>query len=494
MPGWLERVSGAGTGQWAATAGTPRCRRRPMICPVGRSRPRGAAGFGRTRGKQKGAPGHSLAGWATPDEYVAHRPDGDCGCGADLAGAADVGVERSHQVHDLPEIEIRVRQHDLYRVRCGVRPRACRRVARRRCPGRVASYGPNIRSLVVYLLIYQHVPVERCVELIADLTGGTAPSTGFCHGLLARCATAVRESVTRIKSLIILAHVVGFDETTLRAGPAGQKRYVLSAVTDQYSLFHLGGRDLASFRAFGILPGFTGIAVHDRYRNYFHHGLETPGRTPDLRFPPAAGLHRRRRVPTPTRSGPSRPLRALRGLIHAGNLARDAGPAAIASAVRDPLIALFRHAVRVGLSKVRPSPGPRSRTAQPPGRALLEFCRDREADVLRFCFDTRSGPPTTSVSATCARPRPSRRSPGGSPARSHPGPAGHPQLHRHHPQTRRRCHGRNPRSARRRPLAPTATGTGLTGPPRKFRTSVMGLSYAANCSFRNSLWTSLGVR
>ena len=32
------------------------------------------------------------------------------------------------------------------------------------------------------------------------------------------------------------------------------------------------------------------------------------------------------------------------------------------------------------------------------------------------------------------------------------------------------------------------------GPPRKFRTSVMGLSYAANCSFRNSLWTSLGVR
>jgi len=32
------------------------------------------------------------------------------------------------------------------------------------------------------------------------------------------------------------------------------------------------------------------------------------------------------------------------------------------------------------------------------------------------------------------------------------------------------------------------------GPPRKFRTSAMGLSYAANCSFRNSLWTSLGVR
>ena len=58
-------------------------------------------------------------------------------------------------------------------------------------------------------------------------------------------------------------HVVGFDETTLRAGPAGLKRHVLSAVTEYYSVFHLGGRDLPSFREFGILPGFAGVAVHD---------------------------------------------------------------------------------------------------------------------------------------------------------------------------------------------------------------------------------------
>jgi hypothetical protein len=43
------------------------------------------------------------------------------------------------------------------------------------------------------------------------------------------------------------SRVVGFDETVLRAGPAGTKRYVLSASTDRYALFHLGGRDLDSF-------------------------------------------------------------------------------------------------------------------------------------------------------------------------------------------------------------------------------------------------------
>ena len=64
----------------------------------------------------------------------------------------------------------------------------------------------------------------------------------------------------------------GFDETTLRSGPAGTKKYVLAAVTEQYSLFFLGQRTLESFRDFGILPAFAGVVVSDRYANYFHKG------------------------------------------------------------------------------------------------------------------------------------------------------------------------------------------------------------------------------
>jgi hypothetical protein len=198
-----------------------------------------------------------------------HRPHGQCGCGTDLADARDVGIERSHQVHDLPEVHITVWQHDVYRVRCGC---GAEHVAQ--LPDEVsaapAGYGVNLKSLAVYLLIYQHVPVQRCVQLIADLTGGTGPSDGFVHGMLTRCATAVAEVVAAIKSLITLAHVVGFDETTLRCGEAGQKKYVLSASTENATAYHLGGRDLDSFAAFGILPAFAGVAVHDRYCNYFH--------------------------------------------------------------------------------------------------------------------------------------------------------------------------------------------------------------------------------
>jgi len=391
----LERAVGRNSGNSSMPPSTDDLPGRAK--PVGRR----GKGSGRSRGKQPGAPGSTLAWVRDPDEQIAHRPQGTCGCGADLAGAAEVGIERSHQVHDLPEIRIQVRQHDLYRVRCGCGREhvADRAEAVSAAP---ASYGPTIGSLIVYLLIYQHVPVARCVELIADLTGGTGPSTGFAHGLLARCATAVRQTVTTIKSLITLAHVVGFDETTLRAGPAGAKRYVLSAVTDRLSVFHLGGRDLDSFREFGILPGFAGIAVHDRYQNYFHsdwkrlvgHQVCTAHLLRD--YTDAAESY-------PDAVWPEQAQRALRGLIHASNQARDAGQAEIASAVRGPLVDSFRHAVRVGLAQVRPNPGPRHRTAQPPGRALLEFCRDHEPDVLRFTTDTRIWP-TNNISERGLRP------------------------------------------------------------------------------------------
>jgi transposase len=272
----------------------------------GRTKParRRAKGSGRSRGKQPGAPGSTLAWVRDPDERVAHRPQGTCGCGADLAGAAEVGIEHSHQVHDLPEIRIRVRQHDLYRVRCGCgREHVADRPAH--VPASWCSYGPTMRSLIVYLLIYQHVPVARCVELIADLTGGTAPSTGFCHGLLARCATAVRETVTTIKSLITVAHVVGFDETTLRAGPAGQKRHVLSASPTSTACSTSAGATWRRSARSGSCPAAPGSRCTTATRTT---STRTGNTWPDTRsaLPTCCGTSPTPPSATPTRTGPSR--------------------------------------------------------------------------------------------------------------------------------------------------------------------------------------------
>ena len=363
--------------------------------------PKRVKSSGRKRGKQTGAPGSALGWVRSPDEWVPHRPQGCCGCGADLADARDVGIARSHQVHDLPDVRIMVRQHDVYRVRCGCGAEHVGVLPAEVSPA-PASYGPNLRTLAVYLLVYQHAPVARCVRLIADLCGGVGPSDGFVHGMLARCAAAVREVVAMIKTLITMAHVVGFDETTLRAGPAGCKKYVLSASTEHATVYHLAGRDLDSFAEAGILPGFAGVAVHDRYVNYFHR------RWTRLAGHQACNAHLLRDFADaeqvyPDRHWPAQAARALRGLIGAWHTARAEGLTEISEGVRDPLIGEFRDAIAVGLAQVPRVPGPRRRTKQAPGRELLEFCRDHEHDVLRFCFDTRIWP-TNNISERDLRP------------------------------------------------------------------------------------------
>jgi transposase len=363
-------------------------------------RGRRKGGTGRKRGKQPGAPGAAMS-WAEPDEVVDHRPAGTCdGCGADLAGAADLGVARSLQQLEVPLLTAGRIQHDLHQARCG-----CGRVhvATRPhgVPDSAVSIGPNLRALAVYLLVFQHVPAGRCARLIADVTGAEV-SVGFVHSCLARAAEVVADVVKLIKTLVTAAYVAGFDETTLRCGPAGQKKYLLAAVTERYSLFFLGARTLESFREFGILPAFAGVVVSDRYQNYFHDGWQ------HIAGHQACLAHLVRDYEDAAESYPGaiwpvQAQRALRGLIRAWHVAREAGQPEIPPHIRDPLISEFRHGVLAGLSDVPRIPGPRHATAQHPGRDLLEFCSGRQNDVTRFCHDTRVWP-TNNISERGVRP------------------------------------------------------------------------------------------
>jgi transposase len=180
--------------------------------------------------------------WEDPDRTEDHYPEGACGCGRDLADAADLGVARSCQQDEIPAAPAERVQHDLHASQC-----ACGRehVATRPpgVPDAALSIGPRLRALAVNLVVFQHVPVERCRDLIFDVAGAGV-STGFIHSCLARAADLAADVVRLIRTLITAAHVAGFDETTLRSGPAGEKEYVHGAFTEEYSSFHLGTRSL----------------------------------------------------------------------------------------------------------------------------------------------------------------------------------------------------------------------------------------------------------
>jgi transposase len=364
-----------------------------------RKQRRAAERAGKTRGKQPGSPGASMT-WEVPDRTEDHYPGGSCSCGRDLADAADLGVSRSFQQEEVPAAAAERVQHDLHSARC-----ACGKthVAPRPAgvPDSALSIGPRLRALAVYLVVFQHVPVERCRQLIADVAGA-AVSEGFIHSCLARAASLAGEVVALIRALITASAVAGFDETTLRSGPAGEKKYVHGAFTERYSAFWLGARSLEAMEDAGILPGFAGIVVSDRYQNYFSPRWEhIAGNQACLShilrdFEDCAESY-------PGAVWPVQAQRTLRGLIHAWHAAREQGLDAIPAGVREPLEHEFRHAVLAGLASVPRVPGPKNSTKQKPGRELLEFCRDRRSDVLLFTEDTTVWP-TNNISERGVRP------------------------------------------------------------------------------------------
>jgi transposase len=353
----------------------------------------------RNRGKQPGSPGAAMR-WEVPARTEDHYPQGGCVCGRDLADAEDLGVTRSYQQQEIPAARAERVQHDLHKVRCACgRPQAAARPAG--VPDSALSTGPRLRALAVYLVVFQHVPVERCRQLIADVAGA-AVSAGFVHSCLRRAASLAADVVRLIRTLITAAAVAGFDETTLRSGPAGEKKYVHGAFTEEYSAFWLGARSLDSMADAGILPGFAGIVVSDRYQNYFHPRWEhIAGNQACL-----AHILRDYQDCAETYPGavwPEQAQRALRGLIKAWHAARGQGLPAIPADVMKPLAHEFRHAVLAGLASMPRVPGPKNSTKQRPGRELLEFCRDRRDDVLRFTTDTSIWP-TNNISERGVRP------------------------------------------------------------------------------------------
>jgi transposase len=358
----------------------------------------GQGGTKRKPGKQPGAPGAFLAWNERPDTTEDVFPEGLCPCGADLAGARDLGVKYSHQVTDLPEARAVTIQHDRHEVVCGCgRRHVADAPPQAGVPGTM-TYGLSFQAWCVFLMVMHHVPVERCADILESMSG-TRPSDGWVHGLLERAARAVAAANTAIRALIILARVICGDETPLRAGPGPKtaKKYLQVACTSLLTYYFLGGRDLPSFRQFVYCDLHGTVVVHDRYACYdafdgISHQLCTQHLLRDLED--AAQTY-------PEAIWPGQIAEALRGLIHAANLARAQGLDAVPADMTAEHLTLFRRGVAVGLSQVRRVPG--AKTRQPPARLLLECLRHREADVLRFLTDTAI-PPTSNQAERDLRP------------------------------------------------------------------------------------------
>jgi transposase len=333
---------------------------------------------GRKPGKQSGDRGARLEPRADPDEVMTHTPVSCGSCGEDLDAAPVVG-EQVRQVFDLPPIRLRVTEHRVQRRMC-----RCGTLTTAEFPAEATAptcYGPGVAALGTYLLGRQHLPVERAAELMADLFGARV-STGWLSTLLPTAQSRLTDFVAAIRARLSTAPVAHFDETGGRV--SAKLCWIHVAATGRYTLYHLAsGRGKASIDAGGVLPDFTGVAVHDgltSYRSYpvthalcgAHHLRELAG------IGEATGQH------WPVK------LADLLVEIHKNVEAAKADGQTALSARR---LAGYRRRYRALIAEGKelnpppPRTGKRGRPRLGPAGSLLRRLDEYQDDVLRFALD-----------------------------------------------------------------------------------------------------------
>jgi transposase len=333
---------------------------------------------GRRSGGQDGHQGRTLRQVDVPDETVRHEPVACGGCGDGLVDAAVVAVTR-RQVFEIPQVAARVVEHHLVSRRCG-----CSAVTCADAPAGVdapVQYGPRLAAVVVYLLVAQFGAQKRVAQAVADLFG-VPISQGSVAALTARSARRLDgDFLAAIRTALAGAELVNFDETGFRV--AGRLHWVHSASTSRYSLLYVHPkRGRAAMDAGGVLPVFTGIAVHDAWAPYdcypnATHALCCAHLLRELIA--AAELD-----PAATWAGQG--IRALLELKTAAEAALAVGRDRIAADVVAAGVASFRHAALVGVKD-------HARQRTPIGKKLHALARrmhERIDDYLRFAHDLRS--------------------------------------------------------------------------------------------------------
>lgn len=334
---------------------------------------------GRRRGGQAGHPGSTLAQVTDPFETIKHEPDACDGCGAGLAGAPEVSVER-RQVFDLPPITVQVTEHQLVSRQC-----RCGQVSRGRAPEGVnapVQYGSGITAIIVYLYMGQFLSKKRTAQALAELFG-TPVSEGTVAAATQRAAGGLTGFLELVRDKIADAPVAHFDETGFRV--AGKLHWVHSASTGKYSLITVHPkRGTKGMDHAGVLCGFAGIAVHDAWAPYDTYSRVTHA---------LCNSHLLRELQAVTDLAPlgepwcwatqaADALLELKKLVEA---AVEAGRPDIDAALAAEQTSLLRSAVLLGARQNQA----RSTKTMATHHALARRILDRHDDYLRFTTDFR---------------------------------------------------------------------------------------------------------
>lgn len=339
---------------------------------------------GKKTGGQRGHAGASLEPRKKPDRTERHKVTHCNNCNHDLSGLRSSDT-RNCQVFDLPKIQLEVVEHQAEIKACPV----CLHTTKADFPlgisgAGLTEYGPNIKSFAGFLQHQHLVPVRRVSEILREVAGQEI-SIGAIMGWSKIAYDRLSDFERELIDSLLESPVVHFDETGMRCR---QKLHWLHCTSTERLTFYgiHEKRGTEAMLAFGILPFFRGIAVHDHWDPYFtfdncEHALCNSHILRELTF--------LEEVLNEKWAG--RAKRLLLTIRRRVRKARQLGQGALSTCVRIQFFKAYEAVLKQGFRHHESDPdfprGARGRAKQSKGKNLLDRLRDFNREVLRFMQD-----------------------------------------------------------------------------------------------------------
>jgi len=224
----------------------------------------------RKRGGQKGSSTTNLSKVDNPDAVEVLEPITCKNCNHNLNGVAVKSIS-TKQEFDIPKISMRVKEFQQHSKICP----CCNTINKPEFPEHLKAsvqYGVNIKTFIAYLNTYQMIPYDRITELVKDFTSHSI-SNGTINNMLKTFYKNLESYEANIKQLLLKSNVIHVDETSTQVSNKLHWTHTVSTSLITYYMIHKK-RGKEAIDAMGILPSYSGIAVHDHWQAYNNYDCD----------------------------------------------------------------------------------------------------------------------------------------------------------------------------------------------------------------------------